>query len=40
MQYNYQNGVNKVHHKVKFIKQCIYIVHILLESVDVSKTNK
>ena len=26
MQYQYQNGVNKVHHKVKYIKQ--YIVHI------------
>ena len=23
MQYKYQNDVNKVHHKVKYIKQCI-----------------
>ena len=26
MQYQYQNAVNKVHHKVKYVKQ--YIVHI------------
>ena len=32
MQYKYKNDVNKVHHKVKYIKQCI--VHIYTTKID------